>query len=161
MLIQPIQANGKLADCLQYINIAHPSVRTIISMAKGNGDCVYVCIWGKHEKLVSQFLAAVNFILLWIFLDGNKHIHYVVCHNDYHTGHLRYKALSDHHIFITKMHTQEFGTWWRHQMKNIFRVTGHLCGEFTGHRSPVNSAHKGQWRGVWCFRWSSPEYTVE
>ena len=35
---------------------------------------------------------------------------------------------------------------------NIFRVTGHLCGEFTGprliHRSPVNSPHKGQWRGA-------------
>ena len=25
---------------------------------------------------------------------------------------------------------------------NIFRVTGHLCGEFTG--PPVNSPHKGQ-----------------
>ena len=29
---------------------------------------------------------------------------------------------------------------------NIFRVTGHLCGEFTG--NPVNSPHKGQWRGA-------------
>ena len=29
-------------------------------------------------------------------------------------------------------------TWWRHQMENIFRVTGQLCGEFTGPR------HKGQ-----------------
>ena len=28
---------------------------------------------------------------------------------------------------------------------NIFRVTGPLCGEFTGHR------HKGQWRGVLMF----------
>ena len=27
---------------------------------------------------------------------------------------------------------------------NIFRVTGYLCGEFAGHRSP----HKGQWRGA-------------
>ena len=27
---------------------------------------------------------------------------------------------------------------------NIFRVTGHLCGE----RSPVNSPHKGQWCGA-------------
>ena len=39
---------------------------------------------------------------------------------------------------------------------NIFRVTGHLCGEF--HRSPVNSPHKGQWRGalmvslIWVWR---------
>ena len=24
--------------------------------------------------------------------------------------------------------------WWRHQMETFFRVTGHLCGEFTGHR---------------------------
>ena len=29
---------------------------------------------------------------------------------------------------------------------NIFRVTGHLCG-----RSPVNSLHKGQWRGALMF----------
>ena len=34
---------------------------------------------------------------------------------------------------------------------NIFRVTGHLCGEFTGHRSPVNSPHNGQWRGAVMF----------
>ena len=31
---------------------------------------------------------------------------------------------------------------------NIFRVTGHLCGEF---RSPVNSPHKGQWRAALMF----------
>ena len=35
---------------------------------------------------------------------------------------------------------------------NLFRVTGHLCGEFTGiHRSPVNSPHKGQRRGALMF----------
>ena len=28
---------------------------------------------------------------------------------------------------------------------NVLRVTGHLCGEFTGIRG--NSPHKGQWRG--------------
>ena len=33
--------------------------------------------------------------------------------------------------------------------RNIFRVTGHLCGEI--HRSPVNSPHKGQWRGALMF----------
>ena len=31
---------------------------------------------------------------------------------------------------------------------NIFRVTGPLCGEFTG---PVNFPHKGQWRGALVF----------
>ena len=29
---------------------------------------------------------------------------------------------------------------------NIFRITGHLCGEFTCHRQ--NSPHKGQWLGA-------------
>ena len=32
---------------------------------------------------------------------------------------------------------------------NIFRVTGHLCGEFVG---PMwIPPHKGQWRGAWMF----------
>ena len=38
---------------------------------------------------------------------------------------------------------------------NIFRVSGPLCGEFTGHRwiplTKVNDA------GLWCFLWSTPE----
>ena len=46
-------------------------------------------------------------------------------------------------IFCVSMMTSSNG--------NIFRVTGPLCGEFTGHRSPVNSSHKGQWRGALMF----------
>ena len=38
---------------------------------------------------------------------------------------------------------------------NIFRVTGHLCGEFTGprwiHRTKASDAE------LWCFVWSGPE----
>ena len=33
---------------------------------------------------------------------------------------------------------------------NIFHVTDHLCGEFTGHRW-IPGTHKGQWRGVLMF----------
>ena len=33
--------------------------------------------------------------------------------------------------------------------RNFFRVTGHLCGEFTGPR--WNFPHKGQWRGALIF----------
>ena len=32
-------------------------------------------------------------------------------------------------------------------METCFRVTGPLCGEF--YRSPLNSPHKGQWRGAY------------
>ena len=57
--------------------------------------------------------------------------------------------------------------WWRHQMENIFRVTGRLCGEFTAHRGefpaqrPVTRSFDGfvglrlnkrlrkQWWGRW------------
>ena len=42
---------------------------------------------------------------------------------------------------------------------NKFRTTGHLCGEFTGHRwiprTKVSDAEH------WCFIWSVPEYTAE
>ena len=40
-------------------------------------------------------------------------------------------------------------TWSRHQNGNIFRVTGHFVRRI--HRSPVNSPHKGQWRGALIF----------
>ena len=44
-------------------------------------------------------------------------------------------------------------SWWRHQ--NIFRVTGPLCGEFTGHRwIPCTNASDAE---LWCSVWSAPE----
>ena len=37
---------------------------------------------------------------------------------------------------------------------NIFRVTGHLCGEFTGHRWISRTKTSGA--KLWCFLWSAP-----
>ena len=45
------------------------------------------------------------------------------------------------HVFLQYMMTSS--------NEIIFRVTGPLCGDFT--RSPVNSPHKGQWRGALVF----------
>ena len=42
---------------------------------------------------------------------------------------------------------------------NIFRVTGHLCGEFTG--SPWIPHTKASDAELWCFLLSAPERTVE
>ena len=43
---------------------------------------------------------------------------------------------------------------WQH-----FSVTGHLCGEFTGHRwIPHTKASDAE---LWCFLWSAPESTLE
>ena len=42
---------------------------------------------------------------------------------------------------------------------NIFRVTGHLCGEFIGDRwIPSTKASKAE---LWCFLYSVPEWTVK
>ena len=42
---------------------------------------------------------------------------------------------------------------------NIFRVTGHLCGEFTGPRwIPHTKASDAE---LWCFLWSASEQTIE
>ena len=42
---------------------------------------------------------------------------------------------------------------------NIFRVTGHLCGEFTGPRwIPRTKASEAE---LWCFLWSASEWTIE
>ena len=38
---------------------------------------------------------------------------------------------------------------------NIFRATGHLCGEFTGHRWISHT--KASDAELWCFLWSVPE----
>ena len=65
-------------------------------------------------------------------------------------------------FFIKKMHLEMFANCRPLRLSlnvfmmtssngNIFRVTGPLCGEFTGHwlihRSRVNSPHKNQWHG--------------
>ena len=50
-------------------------------------------------------------------------------------------------------------TWWRHQMQTFIRVTGPLCGEFTGHRwIPHTKASDAE---LWCFLWSTPEWMVK
>ena len=45
---------------------------------------------------------------------------------------------------------------------NVFRVTDLLRGESIRgiHGLPVESPHKGQWRGALCFLWFAPEQTV-
>ena len=39
----------------------------------------------------------------------------------------------------------------------IFRVTGHLCGEFTHGEFPHTKASDAE---LWCFLWSAPEQTI-
>ena len=74
----------------------------------------------------------------------------------------RHNEMRNHicqYMFIKKM-CRHFGAvcrfhrrLWRYIMmtssnENVFRVTGHLCGEFTG---PGEFPHKGQWRRALMF----------
>ena len=46
--------------------------------------------------------------------------------------------------------------------ENIFRVTGHLRGEFICHRRiPPTHTHKASDAELWCFLWSAPEQTTD
>ena len=45
----------------------------------------------------------------------------------------------------SQIHTSSLQPWWRHQMETFSALLA-LC-----HRSPVNSPHKGQWRGALMF----------
>ena len=49
-------------------------------------------------------------------------------------------------------------SWWRHQMETFSALLA-LCGG--NHQSPVDSPHKGQWRGALMFLWSAPKQTVD
>ena len=44
-------------------------------------------------------------------------------------------------------------SWWRHQMETFSALLA-ICAGI--HRSPVNSLHKGRWRGALMFLWSAP-----
>ena len=53
-------------------------------------------------------------------------------------------------VFVAYFHVP----WWRHQMETFFALLV-ICAGI--HRSPVNSLHKGQWRGALMFSWSAPK----
>ena len=65
-----------------------------------------------------------------------------------------------HHRHYRNHHTKHNVSHYREIMMtssngNIFRVTGHLCGEFTGPRwIPRTKASDTE---LWCFLWSAPE----
>ena len=56
-------------------------------------------------------------------------------------------------------------SWWRHQMEIFFRVTGPLCGEFSGHRwIPHTKASDAEplfflWSVLWINGWVNNRYT--
>ena len=87
----------------------------------------------------------------------------------------QYDLIAQHAGIVTLRHAWHISTriqytsvWWLlkswfHMMTSsngiICRITGHLCGEFTGPRwIPRTKASDAE---LWCFLWSAPEPTLE
>ena len=107
----------------------------------------------KTQLFVQQHLQAdskiIKFRRYWSFVKG-MHGWPIP-----HTGSVKRKAFPYHevtmyHFLVRFMITSSNG--------KIFRVTGILCGGFTGSRwIPRTKASDAE---LWCFLWSTPEYTV-
>ena len=104
---------------------------------QGRSYAISKGIWYVHQE--------------WMLLNSAWHIvcstrcHYTVCRwwDLWHATHTYMRTVSPRDFI---MMTSSNG--------NIFRVTGPLCGEFTGHRLiPLTKASDAE---LWCFLWSSP-----
>ena len=95
----------------------------------------------------------------WCFEMSSRSLwrHSSVWSNSIETEQLRknYKYSCSHRIDNNNSYTLDMFPWWHHQNWNIFRVTGLLCGEFSGHRwMPRTKAGDAE---LWCFLWSASE----
>ena len=92
-------------------------------------DSLFQILFWRTIKGISRLLITVP---LWGVICG-------------HNGLIMLKTVTCHHV----IRSHPLGViMMTSSNRNIFRVTGHLCGD---HRSPVNSPHKGQWRGALMF----------
>ena len=129
-------------------------VREIIGHGANNAEhwCLLRC---RQEQTVEQALqlSLIPYHLLPRMVQACREVHerknsshglgFVVFCYEYVTADIA-------HIF-----QDLFTAWWRHQMETFFRVTGPLCGEFTGQRwIPCTKASDAE---LWCFLWSAPE----
>ena len=66
-----------------------------------------------------------------------------------------YKIMQFYAMFLTNVQEASMLHMMTSSNGNILRVTGPLCGKFTGHRwIPHTKASDAE---LWCFLWSTPE----
>ena len=83
------------------------------------------------------------------YLICNVHIHFTYCHLDTKQQAIAWTNIEP--VTWWRMASASeliFSLWWRHQMKTFPRYWKFVRGI---QRSPVNSPHKGQWRGTLMF----------
>ena len=136
------------------------------TMYTGDGGCRWFCrrLWRRMPPAVAwlshwQLLSVLVFIPYeytgWFFFHKNTHAHIrrlAIAWTNGDIDHRRIHATLD----LTVIPLYDSGIILMTSSNgNIFRVTGHLCGEFTGPRwIPHTKASDAE---LWCFLWSAPE----
>ena len=89
------------------------------------------------------------YLIMYVYPDEN-------CKNTYCEADMFIKIYTRFIPYsITAMSNERLGAMMTSSNENIFRVTGHLCGEFTGPRwIPRTKASDAE---LWCFLWFASE----
>ena len=127
-----------------------------------NKDVVWTCIIRGLSKSW-DVMTWVDFTHYWHFVRG---IHRSPVHSPHKGSIVQNIYVNWNKLFNKKSNCRWAQTTWRpygvtatcmmtSSNGNIFRVTGHLCGEFTGDRwIPRTKASDAE---LWCFLWSASE----
>ena len=128
------------------------------ALVSGNGlarSKRHAIIWSNDAPIHRRIFASLKYVFTQTGQHFGNDIFKLIFHENYcvtvfttslvHRSRNGYNSIQNQHHDVMK---------WKH-----FRVTGHLCGEFTGHRwIPRTKATDAK---LWYFPWSAPEWTVE
>ena len=128
-----------------YIQCAWPHVKRICSMDKQSHQSS-TTIWTVNSFSNIACLNIIKEFYPPYFNHG--FVLYPINHS------LKWHVINSVKLSST-FHIWKFSSMMTSSNGNIFRVTGHLCGEFTGHR--WITCTKASDAELWCFLWSTPE----
>ena len=121
-----------------------------------NGPCL--------SYVTHSYLNCLDMFIL-VYIRHMKKNHYDMKKIIFHSWKYVTTIISDKTCYVTSIlkkgvfHSNALTTHNGVIKRKHFRVTGHLCGEFTGHRPiPLTKASDAE---LWCFLWSAPRQTIE
>ena len=130
-----------------------------------NGAGIIIILPRRHcFKHFSAERYVIDLIKTWCYFSKTATIKIMIksIFSHLHTGFWVFVIYSDVGLLIRQYYFEssvwianDSVTWWRHLMDTFFRVTGHLCGEFTGPRwIPRTKACDAE---LWSFLWFASE----
>ena len=136
---------------LPHCNISHPpTIKQTPEVLKYRGRGLFHKVYGHTIKQTCE-----NYFAVILFQWSNQVI-ICTCHDSLTVVACK-KMLPDRIIILHVTGARKFigFSMMTSSNGNIFRVTGHLCGEFTGPRwIPRTKASDAE---LWCFLWSASE----